>query len=83
MKIDEIIPDFKNVSDTVNLQFTTRLQPQDSDVSYTASAITSATQRIPVRVQGRQAKIKISSTTANADWKLGNFKYGIYQGGKR
>lgn len=83
MKINEIIPDFKNVTDTVNLQFTTRLQPQGTDLSHTASAITSTTQRIPIRVQGRQAKIKISSDSLTADWKLGNFKYGIYQGGKR
>ena len=83
LKINEIIPDFRNVSDTVNLQFTTRLHPQDSDLSYTASSITSATQRIPVRVQGRQAKVKISSSTTNADWKLGDFRYDITSGGRR
>ena len=71
------------MSDTVNLQFTTRLHPQDSDLSYTASAITNSTQRIPVRVQGRQAKVKISSSTANADWKLGDFRYDITSGGRR
>ena len=83
VKVNEIIPDFKSVSDTVNLQFTTRLHPQDSDLTYTASAITSTTKRIPIRVQGRQAKIKISSSSTTANWKLGDFRYDITQGGRR
>ena len=83
VKVNEIIPDFKSVSDTVNLQFTTRLHPQDSDLTYTSSAITSTTKRIPIRVQGRQAKIKISSSSTTANWKLGDFRYDITQGGRR
>lgn len=74
----QIIPDEINVGD-VQATFKTRYYPTDADTThgpYTAA------QPTDVRLQGRQVRMRLEAQTAG-NWRIGNFRADVRQGGRR
>ena len=74
----QIIPDEINIGD-VQATFKTRYYPTDADTShgpYTAA------QPTDVRLQGRQVRMRLEAQSAG-NWRIGNFRADVRQGGRR
>ena len=90
MFVDKIVPDFTINNQTsgtdgqINLQFTTKQYPGSSDTSLKGPfSVTPSTTKISMRARGRQAKIRVATSTAGTSWRYGTVRLDIGKDGMR
>jgi hypothetical protein len=83
MSVRRFIPDFKNLSGTVNVTLKFRDYPSSTQRTNGPYAITSSTTKIDTRARGRQASLRIESDSTGDDWRFGTYRADIRQGGRR
>lgn len=87
--ISRVIPDVNfttggaGSSDGMTLEIKKKDFPNDSNESTVSSSITSSTQQDFVRVRGRQAAVKFSTSGKDVGWRLGDNRIDIRQDGRR
>ena len=84
--MDRIIPDFdfEGTNAQTSIRLTTKRFPQ-SEVSVTKGPYTvrASTEKISLRVRGRQAKIRVDASIAGTNWRLADFRVDVQADGKR
>ena len=84
MHVDKIVPDFKRLTDSVNITLTAKKYPQDTETqASSALAINSSTKFVNPRVRGRQMSVRVESTSITAVWRMGVLRLGVRPHGKR
>jgi len=90
MFIDRMVPDLtinNEVSGTagqVNLQLTTKRYPNATDsVLKGPFTVEQTTSKISMRARGRQAKIRVATSTAGTSWRYGTVRLDIGSDGMR
>lgn len=76
--INEIIPDERNLG-SVSATFTTRYYPTSAESTYGPYSLTQPTS---VRFNGRQIKMRVTTTTPS-DWRVGTQRLNAIPGGRR
>ena len=76
--INEMIPDERNQG-SVSATFTTRYYPTSAETSYGPYSLTQPTS---VRFNGRQIKMRVTTTTPS-DWRVGTQRLNAIPGGRR
>ena len=76
--INEIIPDERNLG-SVSATFTTRYYPTSAETTYGPYSLTQPTS---VRFNGRQIKMRVTTTTPS-DWRVGTQRLNAIPGGRR
>ena len=84
MSVSKLVPDFKNLANTMTATLTLEQYPQSSANVTTSGSITSTTEKISVRGRGRAVKIKYQTNTVNdTPWRLGSQKIQLRPDGRR
>jgi len=83
MSIKRFIPDFKNLSGTVNIELDFKLYPTSSTVTNGPFAVTTSTTKVDTRARGRQGAIKITSSAIDTAWRYGTYRADVQQDGMR
>jgi len=83
MSIKRFIPDFKNLSGTVNIELDFKLYPTSSTVTNGPFAVTTSTTKVDTRARGRQGAIKITSSAIDTAWRYGTYRADVQQDGLR
>jgi len=83
MSIRRFIPDFKNLSGTVNIELDFKLYPTSSTVTNGPFAITTSTTKVDTRARGRQGAIKITSSAIDTAWRYGTYRADVQPDGMR
>ena len=82
--LDRIIPDFTiGTSGQVTVKLKTKNFPNGTPIEKGPFYVNSNTQFIRTRARGRQAIVRISTSTAGTNWRLGSFRMDVMQDGKR
>ena len=81
--ISRVIPDFKNLSGTVNVALNFLNYPTSTTPRNFNSNITPTTKHFSVRGRGRQSNIVLSSSATDSNWRFGTFRYDITPDGAR
>jgi hypothetical protein len=76
--INEMIPDERNLG-SVSATFTTRYYPTSEESTYGPYSLTQPTS---VRFNGRQMKMRVTTTTPS-DWRVGAMRLNAIPGGRR
>ena len=76
--INEMIPDERNLG-SVSATFTTRYYPTSTESTYGPYSLTQPTS---VRFNGRQMKMRVTTTTPS-DWRVGAMRLNAIPGGRR
>jgi hypothetical protein len=76
--INEMIPDERNIG-SVSATFTTRYYPTSTESTYGPYSLTQPTS---VRFNGRQIKMRVTTTTPS-DWRVGAMRLNAIPGGRR
>jgi hypothetical protein len=76
--INELIPDERNIG-SVSATFTTRYYPTSTETTYGPYSLTQPTS---VRFNGRQIKMRVT-TTSPSDWRVGTQRLNAIPGGRR
>jgi len=79
MYVNELIPDEKNQGG-VTATFKTRYYPNDDETSYGPYSLTNPTS---VRFNGRQVKMRVTTTSPPTDWRVGTQRLNAIAGGRR
>lgn len=79
MYVNELIPDEGNQGE-VTATFTTRYYPNGSETSYGPYSLTNPT---PVRFNGRQIKMRVTTSATPSDWRVGIQRLNAVPGGRR
>jgi hypothetical protein len=74
-------PDFNNQSGAVNVELSTRLHQNAASGQIATKTATTSTRKMDVRLMGRQARIKLSST--GETWRLGAQRLEVAKTGAR
>lgn len=77
--INELIPDERNQGE-VSATFTTRYYPNSEETTYGPYSLTSPTS---VRFNGRQIKMRVTSTSPTSSWRVGTQRLNAIPGGRR
>ena len=84
--MDRIIPDFEfeGTNAQTSIRLTTKKFPQ-SEASVTKGPYTvkASTEKISLRVRGRQAKIRVNASIEGTSWRLADFRVDVQADGKR
>jgi len=83
MSIRRFIPDFKNLTGTVNVELDFKLYPTSSTVTNGPFEVTTSTTKVDTRARGRQGAIKITSSALNATWRYGTYRADVQPDGMR
>ena len=83
MSIKRFIPDFKNLSGTVNIELDFKLYPTSSTTTNGPFAVTTSTTKVDTRARGRQGALKITSSALDATWRYGTYRADVQQDGMR
>jgi hypothetical protein len=83
MSIRRFIPDFKNLSGTVNVELDFKLYPTSSTVTNGPFAVTTSTTKVDTRARGRQGAIKITSSAIDTAWRYGTYRADVQPDGLR
>jgi hypothetical protein len=83
MSISRFIPDFKNLSGTVNISLKFRDYPASTQRTNGPFAVTTSTTKIDTRAHGRQGAIRIESSAVDTAWRFGTYRAEIRPGGLR
>ena len=77
-------PDFDNLQGGAQITFTSKLYPQDpTPRSYGPYNITAATQRLSVRIKGRQIKYKITTNDSPTFYRVGDMTFDLKPSGQK
>jgi hypothetical protein len=77
-------PDFDNLRGGAQITFYSKLYPQDSSPrTYGPYNITASTNRISVRIKGRQIKYKIETTDAPTFYRMGDMTFDLNENGAK
>ncbi len=77
MDVSGVVPDFQSLSAGGDLTLITRDKPNSTAVNNGPFTIGPSTERVDVRVQGRQLGWKFSRTGAPNTWRLGKMRFDI------
>ena len=84
MSVSKLVPDFKNLANTMTATFTLEQYPQSTSNVQTSGSITSGTEKINIRGRGRAVKIKYQTNTVDdTPWRLGSQKLQLRPDGRR
>ena len=83
MFIKRYIPDFKNQSGNLNMQFLVRQYPGATQTVASSTVVDSSTTKVDMRARGRQVAIKIVSTDVDTKWRYGTLRIDGQQDGMR
>ena len=83
MSIRRFIPDFKNLTGTVNVELDFKLYPTSSTVTNGPFSVTTSTTKVDTRARGRQGAIKITSSALGATWRYGTYRADVQPDGMR
>jgi hypothetical protein len=84
--MDRIIPDFEfdGTNAQTSIRLTTKKFPQsEASVTKGPYTIKSSTEKISLRVRGRQAKIRVNASIEGTSWRLADFRVDVQADGKR
>ncbi len=89
MFVDKLIPDLR-INDTssdgsgsVNYLVKTRDFPLDSLQTQSTSNVTNSTQQSFIRARGRQAVVRVESSSLDINWTLGDLRMNVRPDGRR
>ena len=83
MSIRRFIPDFKNLSGTVNVELDFKLYPTSTATTNGPFAVTTSTTKVDTRARGRQGAIKITSSAIDTAWRYGTYRADVQADGMR
>jgi hypothetical protein len=83
MFINKLIPDITINTGYLKFTITTRQYPTSSEVVKGPYPIDSGTDKIDLRVRGRQAKVRVSTAALGASWQWGSVRLAMQRDGKR
>ena len=83
MFIKRYIPDFKDQSGNLNMQFLVRQYPGATQTVASSTVVNSSTTKVDMRARGRQVAIKIISSDLNTKWRYGTLRIDGQQDGLR
>jgi len=83
MFIKRYIPDFKDQSGGLNMQFLVRQYPGATQTVASSTVVYSTTTKVDMRARGRQVAIKIISTDVDTKWRYGTLRIDGQQDGLR
>ena len=83
MSIKRFIPDFKNLSGTINVTLKFRDYPTSTQRTNGPYAVTNSTTKIDTRARGRQGALRLESSSIGDAWRLGTYRAEIRPGGRR
>jgi len=81
--ISRVIPDFKNLSGTINVGLNFLNYPTSTTPRNFNSNVTPTTKHFSVRGRGRQSNIVLTSNSLDSNWRFGTFRYDITPDGSR
>jgi hypothetical protein len=83
MDISGIVVDFKRIVGTVNVSILTRPYPAGALTTNGPYAVTSVTENVDARADGKQAAVKIESNAIGGDYRVGRMRIDVDpQGGR-
>lgn len=71
MHLSKFVPDMKRQTGTLTLTLRTKKRPEDITYREKTKTFTPTQQLLSIRAKGRQAAIRISSSSVSANWRLG------------
>ena len=86
MMIDRIVPDFAFSGDgevSINMKLKGSNYPLQDSTTLSESVVTEQTTQSNVRVRSRHATLRLESTGVGYGWRLGGFRFGLRQDGRR
>ena len=81
--IDRIIPDFEVSVGSLELRLKTKKYPNSTEVVKGPFTVNDSSTQIRPRARGRTGKIRISTNTAQTNWKFGTMRLDLMPDGKR
>ncbi len=83
MLVSKVIPDFSQLTGTVDITFKSRRYSQSAQISGLAHTITPTTEKISTRFRGRQLAVRIESNALGDDWRYGVPRINLQPDGER
>ena len=83
MSIRRFIPDFKNLAGTVDVSLKFRLYPTSEQITNGPHEVATTTEFVDTRARGRQAAVRIESSTLDSTWRYGTYRADVHPDGKR
>ena len=86
MMIDRVLPDFSFSGDgspTVNMTIKGSNYPLETPSSLATATITPTTKQSNIRARARHTVLRLESTGSDYGWRLGGFRFGMRQDGRR
>lgn len=84
MQIGMLVPDFKVLTGSISLTVTTKKWPHRAATqSKGPYAITSSTEFLNPRIKGRQVSLGFESNAVGDHWRMGTFRIGLQQHGRK
>ena len=77
------IPNFKNLTGSVDMKLTFKSYPSAASSSSTVRTIVPSTQKFDLRGRGRQANIRIESEASGDNWRYGTLRLDVQPDGGR
>ena len=83
--IDRVLPDFTFAGASPEITMTIKGSdfPLEASTSLASSTITATTKQSHIRTRSRHANLRIESDQAGFGWRLGGFRFGMRQDGRR
>jgi len=79
----KLIPDFTIDSGTVDMSFLIRKYPNSSQVDGGTVSVSSSTEKVNIRMRGRQASLQLSSDDLGDNWRYGSPRVDIIADGRK
>ena len=85
MMIDRVLPDFSFSGNSAEITMTIKGSnyPLETPSSLATATITESTTQANVRARARHTVLRIESSSAGYGWRLGGFRFGMRQDGRR
>ncbi len=85
MMIDRVLPDFSFSGSSPEVTMTIKGSdfPLESPSSLATATITDSTKQANVRARARHTVLRLESSSAGYGWRLGGFRFGMRQDGRR
>lgn len=81
--VNHLIPDFKSLTGSVNVNLFGREYPASPLVSTAVRVVNSSTVRVDLRIRKRQIGIRIASTALGVHWRMGTWRFLATPYGRR
>ena len=86
MLIDRVVPDFSfsgGSTPSVNMTIKGSNFPLETPSSIATATITNTTKQSNIRARARHTVLRLESTGTGYGWRLGGFRFGMRQDGRR